>query len=172
MNLDSELVKLLKSVKLLSCDVDGVLTDGGLYYDAEGRELRRFHVLDGLGIQNLMEAGIQVCIISRSSTTAIAHRASALGITHCYLGVKNKLEKMGELLDELGINLEEVAHIGDDLNDLELLLAVGLPVTVPRAVKEVKEIARLTTVKNGGDGAVREITDMIILSKKQLISNG
>ncbi len=166
MNLDSELVNLLKSVKLLSCDVDGVLTDGGLYYDADGKELRRFHVLDGLGIQNLMDAGVQVCIISRSTTTAIAHRAKALGITHCYLGVKNKIETMNQLLVELGLNLEDVAHIGDDINDLELLLKVGLPVTVPRAVNEVKDIARLITEKNGGDGAVREITDMIILSKK------
>ena len=167
MNLDSELVNLLKSVKLLSCDVDGVLTDGGLYYDADGKELRRFHVLDGLGIQNLMETGVQVCIISRSSTTAIAHRAKALGINHCYLGVKNKLQTMNDLLSELKLDLKDVAHIGDDLNDLELLLAVGLPITVPRAIKEVKDIAKLITERNGGDGAVREITDMIILSKKQ-----
>ena len=167
MNLDNDSVELLKSVKLLSCDVDGVLTDGGLYYDEDGRETRRFHVLDGLGIQNLMEIGVQVCIISRSSTTAIAHRAKALGITHCYLGVRNKLETMNQLLVELKLNLKDVAHIGDDLNDLELLLAVAVPVTVPRAVKEVKDIARLITVNNGGDGAVREITDMIILSKKR-----
>lgn len=167
MNLDNESNKLLKAVKLLSCDVDGVLTDGGLYYDAEGKELRRFHVLDGLGIQNLMDTGVQVCIISRSSTTAIAHRAKALGIDHCYLGVKNKLETMNHLLSELKLDLKDVAHIGDDLNDLELLLAVGLPITVPRAVKEVKDIAKLITERNGGDGAVREITDMITLSKKR-----
>jgi 3-deoxy-D-manno-octulosonate 8-phosphate phosphatase (KDO 8-P phosphatase) len=167
MNLDNESAKLLRSVKLLSCDVDGVLTDGGLYYDSEGRETRRFHVLDGLGIQNLMDAGVQVCIISRSTTTAIAHRAKALGIEHCYLGVKNKLETMHHLLEELKLDLKHVAHVGDDLNDLELLLAVGLPLTVPRAVKEVKDVAKFITEKNGGDGAVREITDMIILSKKQ-----
>jgi 3-deoxy-D-manno-octulosonate 8-phosphate phosphatase (KDO 8-P phosphatase) len=167
MNLDKESAKLLRSVKLLSCDVDGVLTDGGLYYDSEGRETRRFHVLDGLGIQNLMDAGVQVCIISRSTTTAIAHRANELGITHCYLGVKNKLETMHHLLEELKLDLKDVAHVGDDLNDLELLLAVGLPLTVPRAVKEVKDVAKFITEKNGGDGAVREITDMIILSKKQ-----
>jgi 3-deoxy-D-manno-octulosonate 8-phosphate phosphatase (KDO 8-P phosphatase) len=167
MNLDNESAKLLRSVKLLSCDVDGVLTDGGLYYDSEGRETRRFHVLDGLGIQNLMDAGVQVCIISRSTTTAIAHRAKALGIEHCYLGVKNKLETMHHLLEELKLDLKDVAHVGDDLNDLELLLAVGLPLTVPRAVKEVKDVAKFITEKNGGDGAVREITDMIILSKKQ-----
>jgi 3-deoxy-D-manno-octulosonate 8-phosphate phosphatase (KDO 8-P phosphatase) len=167
MNLDNESAKLLRSVKLLSCDVDGVLTDGGLYYDSEGRETRRFHVLDGLGIQNLMDAGVQVCIISRSTTTAIANRAKALGIEHCYLGVKNKLETMHHLLEELKLDLKDVAHVGDDLNDLELLLAVGLPLTVPRAVKEVKDVAKFITEKNGGDGAVREITDMIILSKKQ-----
>lgn len=167
MNLDNESKNLLKSVKLLSCDVDGVLTDGGLYYDSEGRETRRFHVLDGLGIQNLMDTGVQVCIISRSTTTAIAHRAKALGIAHCYLGVKNKLETMNQLLIDLDLSLKDVAHIGDDLNDLELLLAVGLPLTVPRAVKEVKDIAKFITEKNGGDGAVREVTDMIILSRKQ-----
>ena len=167
MNLDNESAKLLRSVKLLSCDVDGVLTDGGLHYDSEGRETRRFHVLDGLGIQNLMDAGVQVCIISRSTTTAIAHRAKALGIEHCYLGVKNKLETMHHLLEELKLDLKDVAHVGDDLNDLELLLAVGLPLTVPRAVKEVKDVAKFITEKNGGDGAVREITDMIILIKKQ-----
>jgi 3-deoxy-D-manno-octulosonate 8-phosphate phosphatase (KDO 8-P phosphatase) len=128
------IISALQSVKLLSCDVDGVLTDGGLYYDEEGNEIRRFHVLDG--------------------------------IKHCYLGVKDKMDTMRQLLKDLNLDISEVAHIGDDLNDLELLLAVGLPITVPKAVKEVKEIARLITEKNGGEGAVREVTDKIISSKK------
>lgn len=157
---------LFQTIKLLSCDVDGVLTDGGLYYDEEGHEIRRFHVLDGLGIQNLMNTGVHVCIISRSTTQAIYHRAKALGIKHCYLGVKDKMNTMKQLVKDLNLDISEVAHIGDDLNDLELLRAVGVPITVPKAVKEVKEIAKLVTEKNGGDGAVREITDMIILSKK------
>lgn len=160
------IISALQSVKLLSCDVDGVLTDGGLYYDEEGHEIRRFHVLDGLGLQNLMDTGVQVCIISRSTTKAIYHRAKALGIKHCYLGVKDKMDTMRQLLKDLNLDISEVAHIGDDLNDLELLLAVGLPITVPKAVNEVKEIAKLITEKNGGDGAVREVTDRIISSKK------
>jgi 3-deoxy-D-manno-octulosonate 8-phosphate phosphatase (KDO 8-P phosphatase) len=160
------IISALKSVKLLSCDVDGVLTDGGLYYDEEGREIRRFHVLDGLGLQNLMDNGVHVCIISRSKTKAIYYRAKALGIKHCYLGVKDKMDTMRQLLKDLNLDISEVAHIGDDLNDLELLLAVGLPITVPKAVKEVKEIALLITEKNGGEGAVREVTDKIISSKK------
>jgi len=163
---NSELNEIFRGIKLLSCDVDGVLTDGGLYYDENGGEIRRFHVLDGLGIQNLMEEKVQVCIISRSSTKSIAHRSRVLGITYCYLGVKNKLDTMKDLLIELNLSFSEVAHIGDDLNDLELMTNVGLPITVPKAVNEVKNIAKIITKKNGGDGAVREITDMIILSKK------
>jgi 3-deoxy-D-manno-octulosonate 8-phosphate phosphatase (KDO 8-P phosphatase) len=167
MHSSEETISALQSVKLLSCDVDGVMTDGGLYYDEKGAELRRFHVLDGLGLQNLMEKGIQVCIISRSTTMAISHRASALGIKHCYLGVTNKLETMKNLIVELDISLNEVAHIGDDINDLQLMKVVGLPVTVPKAVKEIKNIAKLITEKNGGDGAVRELTDKILNSKVQ-----
>jgi len=162
----SEIKDLINGIKLLSCDVDGVMTDGGLYYDEDGREMRRFHVLDGLGIQNLMMEGVQVCIISRSSTKSIAHRAKSLGIFHCYLGVKSKIECMENLLIELGISLYEVAHIGDDLNDLELMKAVGLPITVPKGVKEIKEIAKLITEKNGGHGAVREVTDLLLKNRK------
>ena len=159
---------LFRSIKSLSCDVYGVLTDGGLYYDEDGHEIRRFHVLDGLGIQNLMKRGFHVCIISRSATKAIYHRAKALGIQHCYLEVKDKMDTMRQLLKELNLNISEVGHIGYDLNELELLLAVGFPITVPKAVKEVKEIAKFITEKNGGEGAVREITDRIIASNKMI----
>jgi 3-deoxy-D-manno-octulosonate 8-phosphate phosphatase (KDO 8-P phosphatase) len=89
-----------------------------------------------------------------------------LWIKHCYLGVKDKMDTMRHLLKDLNLDISEVAHIGDDLNDLGLLMAVGLRITVPKAVKEVKEIARFITEKNGGEGAVREVTDRIISSKK------
>jgi 3-deoxy-D-manno-octulosonate 8-phosphate phosphatase (KDO 8-P phosphatase) len=166
MNNTSEIKNLINGIKLLSCDVDGVMTDGGLYYDEDGREMRRFHVLDGLGIQNLMMGGVEVCIISRSSTKSIAQRAKSLGILHCYLGVKSKIDCMDNLLIQLGISHHEVAHIGDDLNDLELMKAIGLPITVPNGVKEIKEIAKLITEKHGGDGAIREVTDLLLVNRK------
>ncbi len=143
------------------------MTDEGLYYDENGAELRRFHVLDGLGLQNLMAKGMQVRIISRSTTKAVLHRANALGIIHCYLGVINKLEAMKKLIVEMNISLNEVAHIGDDINDLQLMQVAGLPVTVPKAVIEIKNIAKLITERNGGDEAVRELADKILESKVQ-----
>jgi 3-deoxy-D-manno-octulosonate 8-phosphate phosphatase (KDO 8-P phosphatase) len=154
----------LAKIRLLSCDVDGVMTDGGLYYSAEGTELRRFHVHDGLGLQHLKKAGIEIAILSHSSTPAIIHRAQRLGIPHCFTQVDNKVACLKQLLLQLNIELKQVAHIGDDLNDLELLKTVGIPITVANAVPEVMAHCQLITQKSGGMGAVREVTDAILAS--------
>jgi 3-deoxy-D-manno-octulosonate 8-phosphate phosphatase (KDO 8-P phosphatase) len=158
---DAELAR----IRMLSCDVDGVLTDGGLYYDEHGGELRRFHVLDGLGMQALQASGVAVCIISRSSTRAIIHRAERLGIEHCLVGVNDKLPALRQLVGRLGIDLDDVAHVADDVNDIELLRAVGVPIAVANAVPEVREVCRLITTTPGGNGAVREVADAILMSR-------
>ena len=154
----------LSKIRLLSCDVDGVLTDGGLYYNDEGKEFRRFHVLDGLGIQMLQEAGIYVCILTNSTAKAIEFRAERLNIQHCFTGVDDKLKSMKNFLGDLDLSLEQVAHVGDDLNDKELLQAVGVPITVQNAVPEIIEQCKFVTIKPGGHGAVREIADAILAS--------
>lgn len=162
---DQELAAKLASLRILSLDTDGVLTDGGLYYTETGAEMRKFNVKDGLGIKLAMEAGVAVTIITASKTEAIAHRARVLGIEHVYLATEKKLEKLTALADEMGVPMSAIAHVGDDMNDLPLLEAVGCPMTVADAIDAAKDVACYVTKLNGGQGAVREICDMIVAAK-------
>ncbi|WP_028879528.1 KdsC family phosphatase [Terasakiella pusilla] len=153
----------LKTVKLLSLDVDGILTDGGLYYTETGDELRKFNVKDGMGMKNARAAGVELCIISASTTNAIQERGKRLGLTHVYTGAKNKIEILQKICDELKISLENVAHMGDDLNDISIMEKIGTPITVGDAMEEVKRNTVYITQKNGGQGAVREICDLLVM---------
>lgn len=155
----------LGAVKLLCCDVDGVLTDGGLYFDKDGLSMLRFHVQDGIGLKLLMRAGIRTCFISQSENQVIRTRAAALGIDDCFTGVENKLHPITELASGLGLRMEEVCHIADDINDLTLLEAVGVPVTVPGGVAAVKHVCRFVTRAPGGAGAVRELCEAILAAR-------
>ncbi len=160
-----QLGKRLARVELLSLDVDGVLTDGGLYYTDDGHQFRKFNVKDGEGIKRAMQAGIQVTIITASKADVITKRAADLGVKHVFPGVDEKLSTLEGLCAELGIGLDRVAHIGDDLNDLPLLNAVGLALTVADAMPDVIERAAYVTDKPGGRGAVREIIDLMVAAK-------
>ena len=151
----------LAGVKLLSLDVDGVLTDGGIYYTDSGDSFRKFNAKDGMGIAKLQASGVSVCIISMGLPGAINNRAKRLGIKYVYTDVADKAASMREIVAELGIDLSEVAHIGDDINDLPLFDIIGLPIAVADAMDEVKEAAQIISTKLGGKGAVREITDII-----------
>lgn len=153
------------TTRLLCCDVDGVLTDGGFYYDSEGKALLRFHVADGTGLKRLQDCGIRTCFISQSVSGPIQARARDLGIDYCFTGIDDKLSTIAALSAETGIALGDMVHIADDINDATLLKAVGTPVTVPNAVPEVKRMARFITRTAGGRGAVRELCDAIIASK-------
>jgi len=153
----------LKTVKLLSLDVDGILTDGGLYYTETGDELRKFNVKDGMGMKRAREAGVELCIISASTTNAIQERGKRLGISHVYTGAKNKIEILQKICDELEISLNDVAHMGDDLNDIVIMEKIGTPITVSDAVEEVKANTVYITQKAGGAGAVREICDLLVM---------
>lgn len=152
----------LSRVRLLSCDVDGVLTDGGLYYTEAGDVMRKYNVKDGMGLELLRQAGFELCIISASQTPAIAARGSKLKISHTYTGVDDKLATLKAVCAELGLSLDQVAHIADDVNDLPVLRAVGCPLTVADAMDAVKAVALYKTEKNGGEGAVREVCDLLL----------
>ena len=156
-----DLIQRLKGVRLLSLDVDGVLTDGSLYYAEDGSQLRKFNVKDGMGMKAVRKAGVEVAIITASKTAAIHHRGEVLGIPHVFVGVDDKLTTLNGLCATLGIGLDAVVHIGDDVNDLPVLRAVGLPITVADAVDPVLDVARYVTTRKGGEGAVREICDLI-----------
>jgi len=164
--LDKKFSELLAGLKLLSLDTDGVLTDGGLYYTDDGSELRKFNVKDGMGIQRVQKAGVKVAIITASSSPSIAHRGNRLGVDYVFLECEEKLETLVRICDELGIDLDQVGHVGDDLNDLPVLKAVGCPMTVADAENEVVSAAIFVTKKNGGEGAVREICNLIVAAKE------
>jgi 3-deoxy-D-manno-octulosonate 8-phosphate phosphatase (KDO 8-P phosphatase) len=164
----SQLSERLKSVNLLSLDVDGVLTDGGLYYTDYGLAFRKFNVRDGLGIVLVRESGLEVAVISAGRPASTVTRAKDLGIEHVRVGVSDKLKELSEICDDLGIHLNDVIHIGDDLPDLGLMQAVGVPITVADGADAVKEIAAYVTDRAGGQGAVREICDLLLESKAGL----
>ena len=163
---DAEVSRLLAGVKLLSLDVDGVLTDGGLYYTDDGRIQRKYNVKDGVGIKRAMDAGIQIVIISAGVSGSVPERAKTLGIEHVFTGVEDKRAVLETLCDELGIGLNEVAHMGDDLNDVPLLQAVGCPIAVADAQPEAWDAALIITEQNGGNGAIREICDALVKSRE------
>lgn len=153
---------ICKTIRLLALDSDGVLTDGGVYIFEDGNEFRRFDIQDGLGLKRIMQAGLQVAIISTSDCPAVQMRATRLGIENIFIGVEDKLACLKELCLRLNIPLEQVAYMGDDLPDLPCLQAVGLPLAPQNAVDEVHCAAMYITNRPGGYGAVREICDRIL----------
>jgi 3-deoxy-D-manno-octulosonate 8-phosphate phosphatase (KDO 8-P phosphatase) len=164
----AELLERARRVRLLSCDVDGVLTDGKLYYADDGSELKAFSTLDGLGLKMLHESGVVIAWITGSSTPAVTRRARHLGVAHVILGAENKLAPWERLRGELGFAVDECAHIGDDLPDLALLARCGLAVTVPHAPEAIRRQAHYVTRADGGAGAVREICELILTARGAL----
>lgn len=160
-----QMLERLAGLKLLSLDTDGVLTDGGLYYTDEGDELRKFNVKDGMGMKRAQAAGVKIAIITASETPSIAHRGKRLGVDYVFLNCEDKLQTLVGICDEMGISLDQVGHVGDDLNDLPVLESVGCPMTVADATDEAIVTALFVTKKNGGEGAVREICDLIVAAK-------
>jgi 3-deoxy-D-manno-octulosonate 8-phosphate phosphatase (KDO 8-P phosphatase) len=149
-------------IRLFGMDVDGVLTDAGIYHGSGGLELKKFNVHDGMGVTLLLKAGIVPFIITARSSEAVAKRARELGIVEVHQGAERKGECLDDITARLGAGLGEVAFIGDDLSDMPVLTRVGFPIAVANAVGEVRDIARLITVRKGGDGAVREACEHVI----------
>jgi 3-deoxy-D-manno-octulosonate 8-phosphate phosphatase (KDO 8-P phosphatase) len=160
-----QLLESLSKVRLLALDVDGTLTDGGLYYTDSGEEMKKFNVKDGQGMKLLMQSGVEVAIVSASSAHSTLHRAKKLGISQVHIGIEDKLTVIQSLCDHMGIDRTQVAYVGDDVNDLPVMQAIGCPMTVADAMPQNKDCALYITQRTGGDGAVREICDLIILSQ-------
>lgn len=154
-----------RRVRLLLLDVDGVLTDGGLYVLPGGGEAVRFDVRDGLGLVRARQEGLAVGFVSGRSTDAVRARAAELGVEEVHLGVKDKASVLAAILSRRGLTPEEVCYVGDDLPDIPVLEAVGLPVTVPEAPDEVVDAAAYVTRHPGGRGAVREVVDFVLRAR-------
>jgi 3-deoxy-D-manno-octulosonate 8-phosphate phosphatase (KDO 8-P phosphatase) len=152
----------MAEIRCVVFDVDGALTDGRLYYGEGSEPLRAFHVHDGFAIRWLEKLGLIAVILTGKSSTAVETRAAELGIQHVIQGSRDKLADLKTLLAKLGLELEQVAMIGDDLPDLPVLQACGYAIAVVNSVPEVKAVARYVTEKPGGDGAVREALEHLL----------
>jgi len=153
-------------IRLLTLDVDGVLTDGRLHYDAQGRECKVFHVRDGCGIRQIVDAGFSVALISGRQSVPVEKRAAELGMQHVYLGVTDKLAVLQELAQKLRLDMAQIAYVGDDVPDIGCLQAAGLAIAVADAHADLDAVADWHTHHGGGQGAVREVCDLLLAAHR------
>lgn len=158
----ASLARALKGVRLFAMDVDGVLTDAGMYYSESGDELKKFNTHDGMGIKLLQRAGLITALITMEETKLVARRAEKLAIPEVHQGAWDKLVVLREMVARHGLTLQEAAYIGDDVNDLQALKAVGFSATPADGLPSVRQAVDYVCRKKGGEGAVREIADMIL----------
>lgn len=151
-----------KLPKIILTDIDGVWTDGGMYYDGTDVELKKFNTYDSAGVLFARKMGIPVGILTGENTQIVRRRADKLKVDYCFLGVKDKVETVRKLCDELSISFDEVAYIGDDLNDIQLLKMAGISAVPSSAPKYVQKLVPFVTEKKGGEGAFREFVEWII----------
>ena len=163
-----QVITKAKKIKLLILDVDGVLTDGKLLFDGQGREYKSFHARDGHGIKLLRQTGVEVAVISGRKSNSVTLRMKDLGIEYVYQGQEDKVMAFNEIIRSLSIQAEEAAHVGDDLLDLPIMRRVGLSIAVNDANFAVKEYADWCTSLSGGQGAVREVCDFIMQAQGNL----
>ena len=155
----------LAAMQVLILDVDGVLTDGGLWHGPEGELIKRFDVRDGLGIKLLQEAGLEVAFLSGGRGGATEVRAQQLGIRHCLVGVKDKPVALAGLRQQLGVEAEQIVFVGDDMNDLAVQGSVGLLVATADAAAPLRRRAHAVLRQPGGHGAVRELAERLLQAR-------
>lgn len=166
--MSNELLQRARAIKLAIFDVDGVLTDGRLYFLPDGSEFKTFNTLDGHGIKMLIASGVQSAIISGRKTPVVERRAQNLGIQHLFQGREDKLVVLDGLLAELSLSYEQVAYLGDDLPDLPVIRRVGLGMAVASADSFVRQHAHGVTQARGGEGAAREFCELILRAQGNL----
>ena len=157
---------ILRGIRLFATDVDGVLTDAGMYYSESGDEWKKFNTRDGMGIKLLQKAGIVTAIITQESTKIVMRRAQKLTISEVHQGAYDKLAVLNDLITRHGLTMKQVAYIGDDVNDLQALGAVGFSASPADGMPPVLKVVRYVCKKNGGQGAVRELADLILAAQQ------
>ena len=165
---DHDLASRMRGIRLVTCDVDGVLTDGRIYVDDHGREFKAYSAQDGQGLKLLLHAGLQVGWITGSKAPGVTHRARQIGIRHVVQGADDKVTPWERLRAELRLPAAACAHIGDDLPDVPLFNRCGLAVAVPHAPAAVRARAHYVTRNDGGRGAVRELCELILAAQDAL----
>lgn len=167
---EHDLKEKLERIKLLVMDVDGTLTDSAMYYSAKGEELKRFSTRDGMGITLLHKAGLQSAIVTSEESQVALARAEKLKINHIYLGSRNKLAALKNLTENMSISLENIAYIGDDVNDLHAVSVSGCSACPSDAVDVIKNNVDYICKFPGGNGAVREFIELILLTQNKEIT--
>lgn len=164
-DLDADVLVRAERIRLAVFDVDGVLTDGGIHYDAQGIEHKRFDVRDGLGIKLLRDAGIEVGLLSARSSRPVGVRADELGLRYVDQGCRDKAEGLRLMAQRAGVTLEQIAYTGDDWPDLPALAIAGLAIAVANADRQVRQRAHYCTTRAGGAGAAREVAELLLLAQ-------
>ena len=158
--------QILQGIRLLVTDVDGVLTDGGMYYAESGDEWKKFNARDGMGLKLLQQAGIITAIVTQERTKLVTRRAEKLAIPELHQGVMDKVSLVREMAARHGLTLSQVAYIGDDVNDLATLKVVGFSATPADGMPQIIATVDYVCQKKGGEGAVREISEMILVAQR------
>ena len=164
-NLPADLLERAARIKLLALDVDGTLSDGCLWFTSDGKELKAFNVMDGLGMKLLHDNGVEVALITARDSPIVQQRARELGLRHVYQGSRDKLESLMHMSRALSIKAEQIAYMGDDLPDLPVLQVVGLAAAPANAHPWIRERVHCVTPAAGGQGAVRQLCDVILVAQ-------
>ncbi|MFO0697680.1 MAG: HAD hydrolase family protein [Nitrospira sp.] len=161
---------MLRQIQLFATDVDGVLTDAGMYYSESGDEWKKFNTRDGMGIKLLQKAGLITAIVTQERTRLVARRAEKLAIPELHQGVMDKLSVIREMAVRHGISVQQIAYIGDDVNDIEALKVVGVSAAPADGLPQVLDVVGYVCRKKGGEGAVRELAELILQSRVEMKS--
>ena len=161
----SEFIKKCKKIKLILTDVDGVLTDGCMYYSSKGEELKKFHTRDGMAVELLLQKNIKTIIITREKSKIVISRAKKINVFKVYSGIKQKDKILNQICTKFKVAPNEIVFIGDDINDEKIMKLVGLSFAPSDATQTIKNIADIITNAKGGQGVLREVTDKILLSQ-------
>ena len=160
-----KILKKLKKIRLLISDVDGVLTDGGMYYSEKGEILKKFNAKDGMGVEILLRSKVKTVLLTRENSSIVKKRGAKIKAAATYIGTFNKELQLHKICKKFQVSPAEIAYIGDDLNDSEIMKLVGFAATPLDGIKDLRKIVDYVCRNNGGNGAFREIADLIVLSR-------
>ena len=163
--MNSNLGKKVKNVKIVLTDVDGTLTDGGMYYSSKGDTMKKFHVRDGMAVNILLKNQIHTIVVTKEKSSIVKNWSDEMNVKETFMGIKNKTSVLPKICKKYNVKLNEIAFIGDDVNDLELLEKVGFSAAPGDTVSLVKNSVNYVCSKNGGNGAFRELAELILRTK-------
>ena len=156
---------ILKKIKLVITDVDGVLTDGGMYYSNKGEIMKKFNTKDGMGVELLLKNNIKTILMTKENSIIVKKRGKKMNVAATYVNINNKEQELEKICKKFDVKTSEIAYIGDDLNDYKIMKLVGFSATPANGISQLKKIVNFTSNVNGGDGVFRDVSDMILFAK-------